>query len=438
MHKVSPSQITEADRCLRRWWWQSVKGFRKPDTASTVFGSNVHAALEARVLNGAYPAGVSQDVLDCAVAAYDALGTVLHRAPSVDLGDEVEMEWSLPAGYQYPLESRGRIDMVLPSEATILDWKTTSSLKWAKTAETLAEDPQVIMYTDAALAAGVMRLPVTFLHVYTQTKGKPAAQVVRTMVTAESLSVGQARMRRTMQRMAAVLEEDRAPDEVEANILACGDYGGCPHRERCFGQAAEEEQDMNVFEKLAARRAAQGVQAEGINPPDVAPTPVADTSPPAAWQAPAEPVKDPAACVPTVAPPQDPPKATKAKAKAPVIHAGSSDVLLAKLHAKPGRMLLVGAFPLVHDGEPYGPDGWTLADEWLAPFAAQAAESLRVAHWTVAEYGKGKGAVVALVAEACRQGNVPQNLILDRRSQLADAVYEVLVPHFRNVYCKMG
>ena len=49
MHNVSPSQITTADRCLRRWWWQSVKGFKSPATASTQFGSDVHAAIEYRI-----------------------------------------------------------------------------------------------------------------------------------------------------------------------------------------------------------------------------------------------------------------------------------------------------------------------------------------------------------------------------------------------------
>ena len=97
-----------------------------------------------------------------------------------------------------------------------------------------------------------------------------------------------------------------------------------------------------------------------------------------------------------------------------------------------GQTLLIGALP-------YGSrDEWVMAEEWLRSFADQAAEMLKVQHWAYAEYGKGKTTIVALVDAAARSGNLPANLILDRRNTLSDAVAEVLLPHYRNVFVKMG
>ena len=425
-HKVSPSQIAEARRCLRSWWWQSVKGYRKPDTAATAFGSEVHANIEDRILNGYW--GDDTAARKCAVEAHNALsGTV--RMPDTRQGDLVEADWSLPSTY-YPLESRGRIDLVMPHENVIVDWKTTSSKAWIKTPETLASDPQVIMYTDALVGAGVVQLPVQFMHVYTLTKGGNEALIVRTKVDAQTLSIGRKGIVDTMQKMVDVLHmNDPYFEDVPANILACGDFGGCFHRERCFGQSVklEGEENMGSFaEVLAARRAAQSgtpsqapaacvpVAASGVNPPDA---PVAQV-------------------VAQVEQPT-PAKATKSKRGKSLPDMPQDDGVL-YYTPKAGDSLLIGAMPLVWDGEAHGPDAWLLGDVWLAQFAQQAAETLKVAHWAIADYGKGKAAVTALVADACRRGDVPRYLILDRRNPLADAVCEVLIPHYRTVYAKMG
>ena len=96
MHTVSPSQLSTADRCLRRWWWQSVKGFKSPATASTQFGSDVHAAIEHRIANNNWPREVDCDVLRCAVAAYDAF-VAAEAHPKSGFGDLVEEPWAIEA-----------------------------------------------------------------------------------------------------------------------------------------------------------------------------------------------------------------------------------------------------------------------------------------------------------------------------------------------------
>ena len=153
MHVVSPSQITAADRCLRRWWFQSVKGFKAPSTPATEFGGKVHTALERRVITGAWMPDL-QAVLDRAKPAWQAFVQHTSYLPSIMGGrDVVELAWTMD-DRDYPLPSQGRIDLVCGLLNTIVDWKTTSSTRYMKSEAELAVDPQVILYTDALLREG--------------------------------------------------------------------------------------------------------------------------------------------------------------------------------------------------------------------------------------------------------------------------------------------
>lgn len=422
MHTVSPSQIAAADRCLRRWWWQSVKGFKSPTTPATEFGSQVHAALEFRLQNPHWPStGFSEEVLMRARPVFYALVGHLQSTPFTLKGDLVELDWSLPAGADYPLPSRGRVDLVLPVRNMIVDWKTTSGTKYVKTSDELVTDPQVIMYSDALARQGIVTAPLDFLHAYTVTRGPERTVLVQTRVTPESLSIGRLKIAKTMQRMADVLAlHNPTREDVQENILACSDFGGCPHRERCFGLELETEQEgsMNLAEKLAARKAAQAGTAEPVKVE--APVASAINSPETVQEeAPA-----PAPCV-FVEPAAEPAKKSRKKAQPePIEPEVDGD--------KPGDTLLVGAVPM------FSFVNWQHFDSWVAPMVEQACDTLKVVHWTVAEFGKGKAAIVALVAAAAKAGKIPSHLIIDRRSALGDAVCEVLVPYYRNVFVKMG
>ena len=77
-------------------------------------------------------------------------------------------------------------------------------------------------------------------------------------------------------------------------------------------------------------------------------------------------------------------------------------------------------------------------DEWVAPLTAQAAESQSVPHYSCADYGQGKAALLALVTAKAQAGDIPQSLIVDRRLPAADACVEVLLPHYHVVIGKLG
>jgi hypothetical protein len=102
------------------------------------------------------------------------------------------------------------------------------------------------------------------------------------------------------------------------------------------------------------------------------------------------------------------------------------------LQAQPFRVLLLGCAPMV------GASDYVLFDQWVLPFVAQAQERLKVPYWGLADFGKGKAAIVAAVAEAVGRGDTPPRLIVDRRSALGDACAEILLSHYDLVISKLG
>lgn len=444
-HEISPSQIETARRCFRRWAWQSVHGFKPPTLPSAQFGTDVHAALEHRVQAGAW-GDARDEVLRRAQPAFDAL--VAHYGEAALRGASVERDWRLEDSY--PLPARGRTDLVLPACNTVVDWKSTSSLNYIKSDEDRAKDAQTLLYAEAFVREGILSLPLDFAHVWTVTKGTPEAKVTVTRVTEEMLSIGRKALAEVVSTMRTYTEASPSdPLHVEPNVLACRDFNTtCFHFNRCFPKNnTEDTMNDNAKSLIAARKAALAgeVYAPPVNPPGEAvevPAPVE----------PAAPVDSKFAAVfedetDTEAAPakrrgrppkirtetSEPPKA------APVITTSVIELIdpidLTPSKPKPtrtGAMLLLGGMPLRSAYD------WKLASDWLAPFAAQACENLRVPYWGLADFGKGKQAVAALVASAAQRGELPQYLALDRRDPLADAVADLLIPHYDHVFAKLG
>ena len=454
MHEVSPSQIATAQRCMRRWYWQSVKGFREPTAPSAAFGSEVHAELEYRLQHGRWNLEATPAVLFRAQPAFDALCTFLGWDDVWDSDAfEVERDWRLEDAYA--LAARGRADLVLQGDNTVVDWKTTSGLQYAKTDAERACDPQVLLYVDAFVQEGLLELPADFLHVYTVTKGKPEAVVLRTTVTSESLSIGRKTIARTVTRMREIVEQDPDPQAIEHNPLSCNDFHKtCFQYDRCFaGSKTETEiQTMNSdFKALIAARKAEQAAREGhapaVNPPDAptAPQPAAEAEAPVTTKRRTGMVAAVAAMLSEDSPEEvevveDPAPIAKKRgrpAKQPVIESLPEDyetpACMPRTEPTTGaHTLLIGAFPLRGGGD------WVLADEWLQPYVKTACENLRVAYWGLADFGKGKQAVMALVDAACKRGELPARMVLDRRSALGDAVAEIVMPYFANVFVKLG
>ena len=219
--RTSPSQLDTYQRCARRWWWEKVRGLRSPDTEATRRGTEIHAELEEAVLNGT-PA-----VDPVSLAILDHVG--YHRLPR----EQLEREFTVhPPGWAVPI--KGVIDRVeIPGQIT--DYKTTSSLRYAKTLKQLESNVQAVVYSWVGIHVLGMNDPLSFRLVYGERRKNQRTSRVeerKVVFTAEDLEPH-------MEALGALTHEKaqtaliKNPGDVPANTKACDDFGGCPHRARC-------------------------------------------------------------------------------------------------------------------------------------------------------------------------------------------------------------
>jgi RecB family exonuclease len=218
---VSPSQFKTFTRCNLKWWWEKIQGHRSPDTKATLRGTQIHLEIEEALGEGIPP------VDPVALAILDLVGHT--RQPKDRL--EWRFEVQLPG---WPVVLKGCVDRVEPELNRITDWKSTSDFKYARSPEELLEDPQAILYAVAAVLfrEGFNPDGLRVRFVYGRTRGAAKTLVRECTFTAQHVADRVAELGETahlMQKTALVRDAALVP----ANLDACMDYGGCPHRGRC-------------------------------------------------------------------------------------------------------------------------------------------------------------------------------------------------------------
>ena len=288
MH-VSPSQISAFRRCELRWWWQTIAGFKAPETKSQRLGKEIHAELEAYLKGGPTPKN------PIALAG-------INRLPSPADVDPLDVEFGflLDIG---PVPFFGFIDLREPKRGRITDHKTTSDFGYMKTSVELFHDPQAVVYGVVGHTPRILEGPVEyagqenvykvapcfsarqeFRHVYYRTREAPRAEESGVVLHPGDLESNFRAVLKTVYRMeeAASLT---SPTQVRTNLSACDDYGGCPHRVRCanighpvMGSMSgvfnlkpqvqgEQKMAMSPLALLASRKATQSPNAvtEALN-----------------------------------------------------------------------------------------------------------------------------------------------------------------------------
>ena len=321
----SASQIATYRDCRRSWWFQSIMGLPTPQRASAALGEAVHTQLEKYLEDGTLP--------DESTQAGRIAKTAIPHAPEpgkvwveVSMSDrkkrptDVEANAPIPGGmpelHLAGLRANGFIDVLDLSadRPVVIDWKTTSDMKYAKTADDLLHDPQMVLYGSYALeVCGSMGVPVDEVdagHVVMLTKGAPQAR--KTMVR-----MNRAHLAKERERLAETVEEMKtysrctSPDDVPGEASSCNKYGGCHFKDKCqalsmfsaspvaamfaasrtptpqenpVSTSASPVDPMAALNALRARKAAEAAAAAAGG---VAPAPAAATAPAASPEAPA-------------------------------------------------------------------------------------------------------------------------------------------------------
>lgn len=298
MLKISASQIATWRACPTKWGFQYLDGIRPPEGAAAALGTKIHGQLESYFLGQEQP----QDER--------ALALLQHLPqPHPDL--RVEHPWALilPAGNTTVL-ARGYMDLLWLSSATVavLDHKTTSNLRWAKSETDLLTDPQAILYGLAARHESKTRYGhfpefVDLQWTYAQTRGYrpplPPTKPVRIRQSLTVLEDGLTGVCADAAQMVAANEQGAKAKDLVGSRDACEAFGGCPFRQQCphYGvltafHKAQYEEKPTMNSELLARLAR--LAGENIAPPTEAPAPApvaAETPAPAPVAA--EPSREP-------------------------------------------------------------------------------------------------------------------------------------------------
>ena len=221
----SPSQIHTHDDCARKHFWGKRYGLPDPGSPATELGTRVHDVLDVRLGTGKWPE--HRDAERAVRIARGGFGYLPKDIDKLPKHIEAQMDLATPT-----LPMVGRVDLVLPTLSLVIDHKSASSRRWAKTAAELRTDPQGISYPVWAQRQFDLPYPLRFAHVGYMTKGAPGG--FYTEVVWEEAPLMQAWA--AVQAKVGVIQTDAAkldPADVAPNWEACGKYGGCPFFAQC-------------------------------------------------------------------------------------------------------------------------------------------------------------------------------------------------------------
>lgn len=270
LRHVSASQITTYQRCARKWHFEKVMGFRPPQTGAQGLGTAVHTHVEGYHLEGKEPP---------ADRAGEVARAMLPLLPPRDPANLIESPLSNPDIALSSVKVLGYIDFAVPPKEArfrIYDSKTTKNLKYAKTADELKDNTQLILYAWWGFSKWLDAESADISHVYGVTEGVARGQLVTATVDREHVES-------RVQTYSATVEEMKAattvsdPMLISPNFDACNDYGGCPFKERCLQTPEvrlsylfrkEEGTAMSLKDRLAKSNT-----SASILPPD-APKPI--------------------------------------------------------------------------------------------------------------------------------------------------------------------
>jgi len=249
-YHCSASQISTAELCLRKWAFKKLDGLSDLPGAAAALGSAVHKQIELYLRSG-QPIDLSSDAGRIAMAG-------AHLWPTRDEQIVVEHRFEIVLG---GVPFVGFIDVLCADR--VIDHKTTSDLRWAKTRDDLLSDPQATLY---AHATGARKLQ----WIYYRTKGVARALDVTVNVTDSDIAPRVERTAQTARLLQALSTAEPRPRALDlpATWSACGAFGGCPFRQNC-----EDATDQERFRSMLTTAEKLAQLQQRVNAPLPQPTP---------------------------------------------------------------------------------------------------------------------------------------------------------------------
>ena len=213
MH-LSASQISTFRDCQRKWAWRKLDGLRLPPNKHAELGIEVHEILEHWGREG-------RPIDPETRAGKIALAGLKHLPPPGQGTQELKFKFE-HEGITYV----GKIDHY--EAGFVLDHKTTSDLKWAKTPEQLSADEQTIIY--GFYAEGD---PIDFKWVYYRTRGAPKSKPVTLSLGRDHIAAEFDKLHTIGKQMAEIEASGARALDLPPSMDICDKYGGCAYVDNC-------------------------------------------------------------------------------------------------------------------------------------------------------------------------------------------------------------
>lgn len=249
---ISPTDLSLYRLCaVKDWYVNGPLRLKLPETVALALGTTVHGKVEAYYNRQVEPAAPSPALGQLASDMLEALLSSPHFPKAGTPGLQSE-QW-LPrthAGHT------GKIDILLQKNIAtgvweavrIIDIKTCSDKRWAKSPEQLATDPQAIIYCKQV---GCLQ----FSLLYVLTKPPHPTWLVTYTFSQEELDAAYAAIPR---EQIMVHRQQESPAGIPHSApQACEKWGGCPFKAKC---AAAGIPSMGFLGRMFERGALPAVQ----------------------------------------------------------------------------------------------------------------------------------------------------------------------------------
>jgi len=246
--------------CNRRWWFKYVAGLPEEPQLSQITGAKIHKAIEGYLLNGA---PIKNPIVSAGAHFIPQRSpSILVERPTAGVltAGGIPMKGYIDVYNQSPLyiDSMGQVQAMTPNQVEVLDWKTTSDLRYAKTGKELLTT-QMVGYAKFATTVQPELESVRLSHVYFQTKGRPSAVKNTTTISLDSIIEKYQAIENVAEQIKQVALLAQA-SQVPANRASCSAYRGCPFLNSC-PQEASVGGSMSMIDRLRQAKAQQQGQA---------------------------------------------------------------------------------------------------------------------------------------------------------------------------------
>jgi hypothetical protein len=238
LFETSPSQVRQAEGCLRVYLWGQVDGVYAPQKRSQEDGDELHTINENYVKLGL-------DFPDTPIGRLARLGKD-HLPTRADDPLVERKERMVYAGVAWKVKPD--LSWLAPISPIVMDYKLVTHYGFALTPQKLRADLQACIYAYLAMERWQTD-STTCVWLYYRNSLPPEVKPVEAEITRDDARRVLGSKRGLLEQMAKLKRERTRALDVVPNRAHCTEFGGCWYRPKCFpAEFAYEADGIKVVE----------------------------------------------------------------------------------------------------------------------------------------------------------------------------------------------